>query len=111
MLANFRGEQLHAPSYLDFGTGQTGESIERTATITNYSTGSVRLIGGTADCSCVTTASMPLTIEAGESVDFLVRLRIPDTTSSGQLTRTAEIWTDSDEHRTIRLRIGVSVRP
>ncbi len=110
-VANLRGERLHAPSYLDFGSAQPGQLIERSATITNYSRTPVRLVGGTADCSCVTTSSFPLTIEPGESVEFAVKLRVPDATNAGRLTRTAEIWTDNDDRRTIRLRLGVSVKP
>ena len=108
-LAKIRGESLGAPQYLDFGTTPPGHLLEQAITITNYTNDPVRLIGGTSDCSCITTSTMPITISPGESQSVTIKLKVVVTTGSGQLTRTAEIWTDCDRQRTLRLRLGCRV--
>jgi hypothetical protein len=110
-LARLRGDDMGAPSFVDLGEGNLNERLEAQAAITNYSDRPIRLIGGTSDCSCITTSDMPLTIPPGATVPVSVVLRIPGSSTVGQLTRTAELWTDNDKHRKIRLRLGAKVRP
>ena len=108
-LAHLRGESLVSPDYLDFGTTRPGDRIARSASITNYSGEPIRLIGGTSDCSCVTTTDLPLTIPPGGTVDFRVLMEIPAATTTGRLTRTAEVATNCAQRRIIRLRLGAHV--
>lgn len=108
-LAKLRGESIGAPQYVDFGTTPPGKQLEQAITITNYTSEPVRLIGGTSDCSCVTTSTMPITIAPGESQTVIIKLKIALNTTSGQFTRIAEIWTDCDHQRTLRLRLGCRV--
>jgi hypothetical protein len=110
-LAKLRGDQMGAPSYLDLGEGDLGDKLEANANITNYTNQPIRLIGGTSDCSCITTTDMPLTIPPGGTVPVAIKLKVPESATAGQLTRTAEIWTDCNQHRTLRLRLGAKVRP
>jgi hypothetical protein len=107
--AKLRGQKVSATGYVDFGPSVPGQYLEAAATITNYSDEPPRLIGGTSDCSCITTTDMPLTIPPGQTFPFVVKLRVAPNTTPGQLTRTAEIWTDCDRHRTLRIRLGTTV--
>jgi hypothetical protein len=107
-IAKLRGESITVTPYVDFGAGKPGETLEATATVTNYTDAPVRLIGGTSDCSCVTTSHLPLTILPGESQTVVVHLRIPAATP-GAFTRVAELWTDHDRQRSLRVRIGCRV--
>jgi hypothetical protein len=109
VLARLRGESLTiSKDYIDFGSGSAGQVIDRTVEVRNWSDQSVRLIGGTSDCTCVTTADLPLTIPPGEARPVTVRLKVL-AAKLGALTRTAELWTDQDEQRTIRLGVGCRV--
>jgi hypothetical protein len=107
-LAKLRGESLGAPNYVDFGSAKPGDKLEQQIEVRNWSDQPVRLIGGTSDCSCVTTSTMPLTIPAGEFISVAIHLKVPSS-DAGAFTRTAEIWTDCDKHRTIKLRLGCRV--
>ncbi len=107
-LARLRGESLAVPAYLDLGAGEPGQALQSELTVTNWAPRPVRLIGGTADCSCLLTAGLPLTIPPGESRSVPVTLRVP-ASRPGTLTRTIELWTDYDGQRTIRLTVGCRV--
>lgn len=108
-LARLRGDLLKAsPDYVDFGTAASGEVVERSVEVWNWSDQTVKLVGGTSDCSCVTTADLPVTIPPGERRSVEVRLRIPQT-KSGAFTRTAELWTDQPAAKTVWLRVGCRV--
>jgi len=110
-VAKLRGESVDAPEYLNLGTGTPGQTLQATADVTNYTNETIRLIGGTSDCACITTATMPLTIEPSATAVVSVSLRIPPNTNTGTLTRTAEFWTDCPGRRTIKLRLGATVVP
>jgi hypothetical protein len=68
----------------------------------------VRLIGGTSDCSCVTTADLPVTLPPGEGRVVTVRMKIP-ASRPGVITRKAELWTDCPARRVVQLRVGCRV--
>lgn len=108
-LARLRGEALTVtPSYVDFGQGEAGQVLEATVEVRNWTDNPIRLIGGTSDCSCVVTDSLPATIPAGEAKVVTIRLKLPRS-NAGVLTRTAELWTDCDRQRSIRLLAGCRV--
>jgi hypothetical protein len=104
-VARLRGDPLLVtPGYLHFGDGPAGETLASEVRVSNLTDRPVRLIGGTSDCSCATTASLPLTLPPhGEEV-VAVRLKLPAT--AGTFTRTAELWTDCEAQRTVRLQFG-----
>jgi hypothetical protein len=106
--ARLQGAPLYAPGYVDFGTGRPGELLEREVEVTNWTDRPVRLIGGTSDCSCITTANLPLTIAPGETIAVPVRLKVPGS-AAGVFTRRAELWTDCDRQRTVGLTVGCRV--
>jgi uncharacterized membrane protein YphA (DoxX/SURF4 family) len=107
-IAKLRGEALGAPHYVDFGSVKAGEPAHKQIEITNYTNKPIRLIGGTSDCSCVTTTSVPLTIPAGETATINIVLFVRSD-SNGTFNRTAELWTDCDEHRTVQLHLGCQI--
>jgi hypothetical protein len=110
-LAKLRGDSLDVKRYLDFGESESGETRETRTAITNYSDQPIRLIGGTSDCSCITTNDMPLTIEPGATNSIQIKFKVPANSTTCRLTRTAEIWTDCGQQRTIKIILGVTVRP
>jgi hypothetical protein len=104
VLAKLRGLPFQAsPSVLDFGTGEAGTSIDRQLTVKNYKSTPLRLIGGTSDCSCLATQSLPITIPANSQAEVAVRLRIPAGTP-GELARLVELYTDDPSQPKISLR-------
>ncbi len=107
-IARLQGAPLYTPGYVDFEATKPGEAVERTVPVTNWTDHAVRLIGGTSDCSCVTTTNMPLTINPGETATVAVRLKVP-ASASGAFTRRVELWSDCDQRRAIRLTIGCRV--
>jgi hypothetical protein len=107
-LARLQGAPFYAPGYVDFGTGRPGDVLEREVSVTNWTDAPVRLVGGTSDCSGITTANLPLTIGPGETAAVPVRLKVPGS-AAGSFTRRAELWTDSDRRRRIGFAIGCRV--
>src|SRR5207244_386975 len=86
-VARLRGESLGVtPAVLDFGSGRMGELLSATVTVQNYTDSPVRLVGGTSDCSCITTQNMPVTIEPGGSATVGVKLKVP-AGAAGQMTK------------------------
>ncbi len=108
-LAHLRGEALAVkPEFVDCGTGKSGEILEAVVEVHNWSDRSVRVYGGTSDCSCIATKGLPVAIPPGESRLIPVILKVP-TSAPGAFTRSAELFTDSDNQRTMRLHIGCHV--
>lgn len=108
-VAKLRGENLVlTPSYVDFGSGKPGETLEATATVTNYTDEPVRLIGGTTDCTCATVDEFPLTIPPGETASFRIRLKVIGD-KGGQLTRTVAVRTDFSTRPLLQFQIGCRV--
>lgn len=96
-------------SYLNLGEGSSGDVLESQVEVWNRTNHPVRFVGGTSDCSCVTTTNMPAVIPAGGSVKLSVRLIVPSATT-GALTRKALLWTDCNGARRIKLQLGCRVR-
>jgi hypothetical protein len=106
--AVLRGEAITAPGLIDFGPTVAGDVVRRDLKVTNHTREPIRLIGGTSDCSCVTTSSLPTTIGPSESLTIPIMLKIPGGTS-GTFTRIAELWTDCDRRRKIRLTLTCTI--
>ena len=103
-LAGFGGDEVAVrPGQIDFGTGHVGEQLPRTVTVHNLAAGPLTLLGGTADCSCVATADMPVTIPPGESRTVGLTLKLPAT--AGTFRREAYLWTDNPSHKTLVIEL------
>jgi hypothetical protein len=108
-LARLRGETLAiSDPYLDFGTGKPGDTLKASASIRNWSSQPVRIVGGTSDCSCTALADLPLTIEPGGSAAVGIRLIIP-ASKGGQFSRTVFLRTDCPEQPVVSLGIGCRI--
>jgi len=107
-IARLKGQTMTTPGYLDMGEGPPSAVLEGYLPITNHSSHKVTFFGGTFDCSCLTSESMPLTIGPYSIAHLKVKLRVPE--GRGQLTRSAELWTDCDAQPILRIQIGANIR-
>jgi hypothetical protein len=99
-LAHIRGERVSVrPGFVDLGSGAPGQSVATTVELVNRTDRPVRIIGGTSDCSCVTTNDLPVTLAPGESRPVSIRVGLP--TTPGLFNRQAFFWTDDDQARAI----------
>lgn len=72
--AVLRGEPLTVePPVTDLGSGVRGEVRTFRIQVRNHTDRSIRLIGGTADCSCVATIDLPIIVPARENRMLSVR--------------------------------------
>lgn len=98
------------PGVLDFGPVPGGETAEQTITVRNTGPDSVRLIGGTSNCSCTLIPDLPATIPPGEACRLRVFMRFP--VNPGAFEVTGVLWTDSSTNETLPVRLrGRSVGP
>ena len=105
-LARLRGEPITVtPVPVDLGTGTPGMKLESRVEVKNWSDRTVRLVGGTSDCSCVTHRDLPVAIPPGESRWVTIEMRVPPA-NSGRLTKRAELFTDHDRQPLVHLTIG-----
>jgi hypothetical protein len=99
-LARLRGEDLSIrPRLLDIGRGEAGQRVRATVEVVNRTDRAVRLIGGTSDCSCITTADLPLTLAPGEAREIPVLALLP--AEPGSFDRKAAFLTDCERERTL----------
>ena len=109
--AELRDNRVSAPEYVDFGTCTPLVSYDGAVAIRNLTNHPIRLVGGTSDCSCLTTDGMPIEIPSDGQENVTVSLRLP-LTASGTFTRLVKIWIDDEgTQRTVRFRIGCRVEP
>jgi hypothetical protein len=106
-IAKLRGETLAVTPYIDFGRGKPGDTLEATATATNYTAGPIRLIGGTTDCTCATVEDFPLTIPPGGKANFRVRLHV--SRGGAQPIRSATVRTDCAQRPVLRFQLGCRI--
>lgn len=94
-LAYFRGERVAIqPRLVEVGAAQTGDTRTVELELSNWTDHPVRLIGGSADCSCSVLEDLPLTIPAGDSAS--VSLRINFSGRPGNFTRQAYFVVDDN---------------
>lgn len=104
-LASLRNERLSvSPGLLDMGQGMPGETREATLELANRTDQPIRLIGGTADCSCTVIGDLPVTVPAGEARSITIKLRLPN--SQGQFTRKAGLIIDDQGFKSVSFRLS-----
>ncbi len=109
-LAQLRGDALSVDrTHVDFGQGKPGDILTQHVTITNWTEGPLRIIGGTSDCSCVTTVDLPLTFSSRESKKVTISYRVPRTDQPGIISRTAILLTDVPKQPELVLTLSASV--
>jgi hypothetical protein len=108
-LAKLRGETVSVSNdYIDFEPGHPGEIRTSVVRVFNHTDAPVKVIGGSSDCSCITTQDLPVEIAPGGAADLTIQLIFPQS-QPGAFTRTAVLWTDHETRRTIPLHLGSRV--
>jgi Methylamine utilisation protein MauE len=109
-LAHLRGERVSVrPAFVDIGSGVPGQTFEATVELVNRTDRPVRIIGGTSDCSCVTTDELPLTLGPGEARGVTVRVKL--SSDLGIFNRKAFFWTDHDQARAVLFDLTGRIDP
>ncbi len=109
-LAWLRGEQITLDqSYIDFGIGEPGDTLRAVVQVRNWSNRPIQLVGGTSDCSCITTKGLPVTILPKRSASVPIQMRVKGS-RPGIVTQVAELWTDDEKQGAVRLRLSCQVR-
>ena len=104
-----RGTQLSidgAP--VDLGDQDSGQTVAREISVRNHLGRPVRVVGGTSDCSCVATDSLPVTIPPHAAVTIHVSLRLPPD-KPGRFARRVWLWSDADERLCVFQMFGTVV--
>jgi hypothetical protein len=108
--ARLRDESLEvAPEFVDCGEGKPGEKLNGMVRVRNWTDEPVLIYGGTMNCSCVTTAGLPVTIPPNGTREIPLWLRVPQS-KPGLFTRRVELKTNCNEKRTVEFRSGCRVR-
>lgn len=95
-LAYFRGENLTvSPRMLDLGECTPGETRTSMVEVWNWTDRPVRLVGGTADCSCTVLDDLPVRIPPGESRPITITVRVA--AQPGIFNRKAGLLVDNGE--------------
>src|SRR5262249_20186873 len=103
-LAYFRGERVSAkPNLIDLGEGEAGTSRTSPVELVNRTDAPIRIIGGSSDCSCVTTDDLPISIGPNESRSLTVRVRFVG--PPGIFSRTFVLFTEDQSLGVIGLRL------
>lgn len=97
-LARLRGNIVTVePALTDLGEGTRGERRVFQVTLTNISDHVVHVIGGTSNCSCVSTDSLPLDLGPGESRPIDIRANFKGT--AGYFQNRFVLYTEDDRVR------------
>ncbi len=97
-LAHMQGETIVVDAgVVDAGPGKLGEFVKVNVTLTNYNEIPVRIVGGTSDCTCVSTDDLPIELGANESKTISVRVKY--TGSAGQFRRKFSLFTSQPNLR------------
>lgn len=102
-LAGLRGESVTAqPLVSDVGDGVNGEERPFIVELRNHTGRSVRIVGGTASCSCLATGDLPITLPPGELRSVEVRMTFRG--EPGRFQHHFQFYTDDDTQRILIAR-------
>jgi len=108
-LARLRGETLSVePAVSLVGQGELGQTRLIPITLHNYSETSIRVIGGSVSCACMTLQDLPMTVPAGGTVT--VNIEITFKGSPGRFSHSFRFFHDGPEQSTVGRFTG-TVRP
>jgi uncharacterized membrane protein YphA (DoxX/SURF4 family) len=104
-LARLRGEQVSVvPGTVDLGRVAGGQVVTVPVRLANRTGGPLRVVGGTSDCSCITTDDLPVELPPGGSQSVSIHLKLP--AADGAFARTAWFWTDGDQRQVTFAVVG-----
>jgi hypothetical protein len=93
LLARLRGDLVTVtPPEVDIGSGQARESVTALVTLRNVGDQPVKIIGGSSDCSCITTADLPVSIAPGHAQS--IHVTVKRTGNAGVQRRKYLLYTD-----------------
>jgi hypothetical protein len=94
-VARLRGDTIDTPERIvQAEPGKPGEPRTVPIRVSNRGPHPIRIIGGTADCSCLATQDLPATVPPGETT--AVRVTIQPGTKPGVWFRVVNLLTDDD---------------
>ncbi len=92
-LARLRGESLSVrPNVSDVGEGREGEERSFDLQLINYADYPIRIIGGTSNCSCIATRSLPVILLPGETKSLEISIKFVG--SQGRFRNSFRLLTD-----------------
>jgi hypothetical protein len=102
-VAYFRGEHVSIrPNFIDLGSGSAGETRTIEVQAINRTDETVRIIGGTSDCSGVAIDDLPIELSPGETRAVSIHFRFTD--GPGLFARRAQLLIEDVGIRRISLR-------
>lgn len=104
-LALLRGEAITVtPAVSDVGEGEVGEVRTFEIQLSNRTSEPIRLVGGTAKCSCLATKDLPLTLHGGETQSVQVIIKF--TGSEGRFQHPFVFLADDPRQPTVVARFS-----
>lgn len=108
LVARLRGQPVAvSPFTTDLGSRPVGEVVVFQLSVANHSGKEVRLVGGSASCSCAVLDELPLDIPAGERRDVSVRAAFKGT--PGRFQHEVMLYTDHQDQVQLVARFGGAV--
>jgi hypothetical protein len=109
VMARLRGEEVSVtPAVVRLGEIRTGEKVTARLVVTNRGSSPIRLVGGTSDCSCVTTKELPMTVGPVDSVLVEIAVRAP--AGPGQFVKHAWLLTDYEGMSAVPFEVTAAVK-
>jgi hypothetical protein len=109
-LARLRGEPITVePSLSEVGDGIAQEQRAITIELKNHGTRPVRVVGGTANCACIATGHLPISIAPHESRPISVKMTFKG--ESGRFQRSFALYTDDKNQPVVVARFAGRVIP
>jgi hypothetical protein len=103
-IAILRNERLSVrPALIDVGRGVPGEIRQASVELTNRTDHPIRVLGGTADCSCTVAGSLPVTVPPAGTESIAIAVRLPP--SLGAFDRRATLTIDDHGFKTVAIRL------
>jgi hypothetical protein len=104
LLARLRGEAIAVePAVVDLGTDLLGKVHRFTVQIHNHSDRSIRIIGGTSNCSCMAIDDLPVLILAHETVSVSAVTAFKGT--AGMFQNEFIFYTDDEQQNQVVARV------
>jgi hypothetical protein len=104
-LARLRGDSIVVdPVVNEVGEGKFGAERTFRVQLANRTDRAIRLVGGTASCSCIATNDLPLTLAARKTASIEVVLKFGG--SPGRFQRSYVLFTDDDKQPVVVARFS-----
>lgn len=102
-LARVRGERISVdPPVTDMGSDVAGQTRRFSVRLHNHTDRPVKIVGGTANCSCLATGDLPVSIPSGESKPVEVVAAFKG--STGLFQHEFYFYTDEERQRHVLAR-------